>query len=429
VNALYALLIFFSYLRVHHYRKQNNLLTSENLPGVSFIVPAYNEETLIVETIQTYLMLPNDKKEVIVIDDGSKDQTMRLLMVMFQLKKINRPKAVIYQSIIFPNLVVIQANHLGKASALNLGVQLANYDLVCTIDADTIPAARGVNACLRAFKSDPKLIACSGVMKVLSNSELKPHSPLRQRAEEWLTCFQRIEYLRAFVCERLGWSFLGSSLLISGAFCMLKRDALLKIGGFRPRSLAEDFDLIIRLKHHYPSKFHNISILPVTTCFTQVPRGLRHLSKQRMRWQMGLLQTLFQNSSLFLHPKHRFMGMIAIPYFWLVEGLSPLIAVVSLTLIPFALYDGLLELPTIMTYFSFGLIINLLITYIGISIDNNFVSESKHWSLGKSLFQSLILQLGYKQLILWWRFLASIRAFSSNATWGEHPRVEIIHQN
>lgn len=429
INLTYGLLLGFSVMKIRNFRKKEREAKSLEIPAVSFIVPAYNEESLIVETIQTYLSLPQEKKEVIVIDDGSHDQTMRLLRTMFQLRKIEHPWTTVYQSIIFPNLKVIEASHMGKASALNLGVRLASFDLVCTMDADTIPTARGVEACLKSFAADSKLIACGGVMHVLSTNELKQNSPLKQRAREWLTSFQRIEYLRTFVCERLGWSYLGSTILISGAFCMLRKDALQKIGGFSPRSITEDFDLIVRLKRQFTSKNHHIKILPVTTCYTQVPRTLKHLSKQRMRWQLGLIQTLFKNSSLFMHPQHGFMGMLAIPYFWLVEAISPFIAVMSLALLPFVLIEGLVQWQTIAGFIGAGIAFNLFITFSGIYLDHKHVSRTKHWSMLQAMIETVLINFGYKQINLWWRLFASMKAFSSAQTWGEKPRVEIIHLN
>lgn len=429
INLIYGVMMVFSWLKIRRFKKQEENYVPGEIPAVTFIVPAYNEETLIVETIQTYLSLPQEKKEVIVIDDGSHDKTMNLLRIMFQLKKIDHPWAKIYQSISFPNLKVIEATHLGKAGALNMGVRFASFELICTMDADTIPTAHGVEACLRSFAQDKKLIACGGVMHVLSSNELKDNSPFKDRASSWLTSFQRLEYLRTFVCERLGWSYLGSTILISGAFCMLKKDAIQKIGGFSPRSITEDFDLIVRLRRTFSGKDHHIRILPVTTCYTQVPRTVKHLSKQRMRWQMGLIQTLFQNGSLFMHPRHGMMGLITIPYFWLVEALSPFVALVSYVLVPLLWMEGIVQLETISIYFAAGILFNLFVTIMGIHLDHKYVSRKKHWSIARSTLETILIHFGYKQINLFWRLLASMKAFTKAPSWGEKPRVEIIHLN
>ena len=426
VNLFYILLLFLSWLKIKKYSGVNEDL--QHLPPVSFIVPAYNEESLIVETIQTYLSLPQENKEVIVINDGSHDQTMRLLQVMYQLKKTESPEGLLFRSITHPELKVIEAQHLGKAQALNLGVKFARHDIICTMDADTIPTASGVQKCLEAFKKDKTLIAAGGVIQVLSSEELKDNSPLKKRANQRLTSFQRIEYLRTFVCERLGWSFIGSTILISGAFCMLKKEAIFKIGGFSPRSITEDFDLIVRLRKAYKGRAHSFKILPVTTCYTQVPRSIKHLSRQRIRWQMGLIQTLTQNGSLFLHPQHGFLGLIAIPYFWFVEAFSPLISLLAYAVAPLAILNGWISIETILFFAGAGLAFNLMITLIGGKLEKSF--GHKHSSpVMRNLWETFLLHFGYKQLTTWWRLLALLKVMTTAPTWGEKPRVELTHLN
>jgi cellulose synthase/poly-beta-1,6-N-acetylglucosamine synthase-like glycosyltransferase len=428
VSITHGVLLLFSLMRIKEYLKEEDKTALVPSPGLSFLVPAYNEETLIVETIQTYLSLPQEKKEILVIDDGSHDQTMKLLQVMFQLKKSLDPSGRLWHSVTRPELRVVEAPHSGKAGALNLGLNFARYDLICTMDADTIPRAQGVEACLQSMARNPKLVAVGGVIQVLSHHELKNNSPLKARALEKLTSFQRVEYLRTFICERLGWSFLGSTILISGAFCMVKKEAIKAIGGFSPRSITEDFDLIVRLRSLYRGKNHDFSILPVTTCYTQVPRTLRHLSRQRMRWHMGLIQTLFQNSYTFLHPQHGCLGFIAIPYFWLVEAFSPLICLLGMSSLLFSLINGWLEISAVALFFTLGLIYNLGLNLAGLWIDKTYVSRKSEWSPLEGMRDSLLIHFGYKQLNLWWRLLTLMRMGSRRPIWGEKPRAELIHR-
>ncbi len=426
VNFIYALMMVFSWIKIKKFQgrtTQKNL----DLPPVSYIIPAYNEASLIVETIQTYLSLPEEKKEIIVIDDGSQDQTIRLLQTMFQLRK-SPDDEMLFHSITRPELKILKAPHTGKAQALNLGVSYSSYDLICTMDADTVPDARGVEACLSSFHHNSKLIAAGGVIQVLSAQVLKDNLPLITRGKEWVNRFQRIEYLRTFVCERLGWSYLGSTLLISGAFCMLRKEALQKIGGFSHRSITEDFDMIVRLRRAYPGRHNQFKILPVTTCYTQVPRTLSHLSRQRMRWQMGLVETLFQNSGLFFRPSHGIVGLVTIPYFWLVEAFSPLVVFMAYITLPLALMQGWISPELTFSYLGLGLLFNLFITIFGIQLDMKYVSQHKNWSLRRGILDTLLIHFGYKQLNTWWRLNALIRSLSKNKSWGEKPREEIIHQ-
>lgn len=404
-----------SWVKIKKYRRETRKLgAAENNPAVSFIIPAFNEESLIVETIQTYLALPQDKKEIIVINDGSHDKTLKLLQTMFQLKRIEENSNV-FHSITSPDLIVLEAPHLGKSQALNFGINHAKYDLICTMDADTIPTGRGVEGCLRAFAKDSKLVAAGGVIQTIN-------------AKGWLTTFQSIEYLRTFLCERLGWSILGSTTLISGAFCMVKKEAWKKIGGFCHSSITEDLDLIVRLRKAYPGQNYRFRILPITTCHTQVPRDKKHLMVQRIRWQMGLIETLFKNADLCFNPAFGILGLVAIPYSWIVEVFSPLLEFAALLIIPYALFEGWIDPQLVVFYLCAGLIFNVIITLFGVYLDNKYVSRSKNWSCMKSAFQTIILHLGYKQLTSWWRLLALFKSFRKKKEWGEKPRQEINPQ-
>lgn len=415
INFFYGILMLLSWVKVKKYgREIKNQIATDKVPAVSFIIPAFNEESLIVETIQTYLALPQDKKEIIVINDGSQDKTFKLLQTMFQLKRLE-DNSNIFHSITTPDLIVLETPHLGKSQALNFGINHARYDLICTMDADTIPTARGVEGCLRAFQHDSTLVAAGGVLQTLTVKGL-------------LTTFQSLEYLRTFLCERLGWSLMGSTTLISGAFCMVKKEVWKKIGGFRHNSITEDFDLIVRLRKAYPGEKHRFRILPITTCYTQVPKTTRHLRVQRIRWQLGLVETLARNLDICLNPAHGILGLVAIPYSWIVEVFSPILEFTALMIIPYALYEQWLDPQLVLFYLSAGLVFNVIITLFGIYLDNRYVSRNKNWSCLKSTVNTILLHLGYKQLTSWWRLLALFKSLGKTYEWGEKPRQEITPQ-
>lgn len=416
INFIYGILLLLSWAKVKRFAHTHTSLKKiESYPGVSFLIPVYNEETLVIESIQTYLSLPQTNKEIIVINDGSHDQTMRLLRTMYALHR-NELNPLHFRSVTHPELKVIEAPHQGKAQALNYGVAAAKFDLICTMDADTMPDARGVEICLRAFAHEPKLVAAGGIIQVMHSHKKKNSS---------LPAFQRLEYLRSFICERLGWSLLGSTTLISGAFCMMKKDAVNRAGGFHPDSITEDLDIIIRLRRQYKDD-HRFRIFPVTTCYTQVPRTYKHLQQQRIRWQQGLIQTLARHLSLPCNPRYGSFGLLGMPYMWMVEVLSPVMEALAWIAVPYALYRGWISADLILLFLSVGLFINLLLTWIGVHLDTRYISRKKNWSLPKATFQTIVMQLGYRQLNSWWRLIALAKSMRA-ATWGDHPREEIIH--
>jgi cellulose synthase/poly-beta-1,6-N-acetylglucosamine synthase-like glycosyltransferase len=426
INLIYGALAILSWFKIKKFKRDQLLHNNDELPGVSFIIPAFNEQSLIVETLQTYLSLPQKNKEIIVVNDGSHDQTFKVLQVMFQLKRIAEGSSI-FRSLSYPELLVLESVHQGKAESLNAGIRLSQYDLICTMDADTIPTAHGVEAALRNFSYDSELLAAGGIIQVLNSPVLKKNAPASNTSSNWLISFQSLEYLRTFLCVRLGWSFLGSTSLISGAFCMLKKEAWRKVGGFRFNSITEDLDLIIRLRKAYPGFHNKFRIIPVTTCYTQVPQDKKHLMVQRMRWQMGLVETLSRHLDLIFHPGHGFLGLFAIPYSWLVEIISPLFEIIALFTVPFALIQGWIQLETVAVYLSLGLIFNIGITLFGNHLDNKHVSLFKKWSYSKTILVCLMFNLGYKQMTSWWRLLAVMKSFRKGYRWGEKPRQEIIH--
>lgn len=429
INILYGILLILSWTKIRQYvrmSKKEKILPA--LPGVSFIVPAFNEESLIVETIQTYVSLTIEK-EIIIVNDGSMDATFVLLQNMYQLMRDQNSQGVVYNSITHPEIKVVQGMHKGKAEALNLGIQFAKFGIVCTMDADTIPQAQGVRACLDAFARDTNLIAAGGVIQVLGSDYLYQNAPTKKLTFTWLSGFQRIEYLRTFVCERLGWSFLDSTLLISGAFCMLKREALIEVGGYNPASITEDLDIIVRLRRKFAAAKYKFVTLPVTVCYTQVPSSLSHLRSQRIRWQLGLIQTLAQHLSLIFNPLHGLLGLFAVPYFWIVEALSPLIEAMTFFLVPYALYHNMIDWHPVLFYLTAGLLFNLLITAASIHLDNKYVTRSDSWSVSQGLFHTICLYVGFKQLNSGWRFIALGKSLVTKGAWGIKNRGEITHHH
>lgn len=423
IALLYSVLLVLSWMKI---RRHADRTIPAELPGVSFLVPAYNEESLIVETIQTYLSLEHSKKEIIVINDGSSDQTMRLLSTMYFLRKVNEG---MFQSVTHPELRILNLTHMGKARALNQGLAHAHYPLICTMDADTVPSREGVEACLAEFAKNPKLIAAGGVIQVMNSAVLKNNLPVEASRSPWLVTFQRIEYLRTFVCERLGWSLLDSTILISGAFCMVKKTAVERVGGFNHRSITEDFDLIVRLRKEFADEEHELKVLPVTTCYTQVPGSLRHLMRQRVRWQLGLMQTLFANKSMILNPRYGLTGMVAIPYMWIVELLSPLFELTAYVVVPLAWSMGQVSTDAFLAWLVAGMVYNFVLSVFGLVLDRMYVSRTENRSWSSIAIGSLFIHFGYKQLTMWWRLRALLKTVRRDLVWGEKPREEIVLVN
>ncbi len=425
-NILYGVMFLLAFLAIK--RRSKKKINPENLPSVSFLIPSFNEEALIVETIQTYLALNDIKKEILIIDDGSKDATLKVLKNFYQLQLVEeKSDSKIYQSITHPSLKVIGAPHKGKAQALNIGLSLSQYEIVCTMDADTIPNHLGIMRCLNEIGLSTKTIAVGGVITPMNGETISENQVKTYSKRTWLVTQQRLEFLRAFVCERLGQGLIQGTVLISGAMAMFRKEALQQVGGFPTHNLTEDFAVIMNLRKHYKQK-GQIKIIPVHTGWTQVPKNCRELTIQRTRWQIGLIQTLSKHTPMIFNPIHGAAGMIIIPYMWAIEVFSPIVELATYILLPLAWKHDLLHSPTVLFYFGAGIAINLFITMAGLHLEQKYIQRIQGPRHFFSYFwTALTAFFGYKQFLSVVRFFSMVRMLFKRSYWRASVREEIAH--
>lgn len=423
-NIIYAVMFLLAFLAIK--RRSKRRIDFTKLPSVSFLIPSFNEEALIVETIQTYFSHQEIKREVIVIDDGSKDATLKVLKNFYQLQLTEEHENLkIYNSISHPGLKVIGIAHKGKAEALNIGLKYATNEIVCTMDADTIPNYDGVIRCLDEIRLTPNIIAVGGIITPLNEEQINENHVVTYSKKSWFITQQRLEYIRSFVCERLGQNQIQGIVLISGAMAMFRREALLKVNGFPTRTVSEDFDVVMKLRRRFKQR-GIIKIIPVHTGWTQVPKNCVGLTKQRSRWQMGLIQVLSKNFSMIFNPVHGTAGVLIVPYLWIFEVFSPIVELSSYVLLPFAWSEDLLHLPTVLKYFVSAIAINLFITMAGLYLDQKYVEKIKGkryflfylWTAFTSFF-------GYKQFLSFVRFIGMVRLTFKKSSWGSASRESI----
>lgn len=425
-NIIYGIMFLLSFLAIKKRNKKKIDLTT--LPAVSFLIPSFNEEALIAETLQTYLALKDIKKEILVIDDGSKDATMKVLKNFYQLQLSEEHDSLkIYQSITHPELKVLGASHHGKAEALNIGLTYAQYDIVCTMDADTIPNNDGIVKCLHEIHRSPKTVAVGGIITPLNGETISNNQITSYSKRSWIVTQQRLEYLRAFVCERLGQGLIQGTVLVSGAMAMFKKEALVKVGGFPTNNLTEDFAVIMNLRRHFKHK-GQVKIIPAHTGWTQVPKNCRSLVHQRSRWQMGLVQTLTKHFSMILNPVHGAAGIFVIPYLWAIEVLSPIIELSTFVALPLAWHFDLLHSPTLLLYFEIGIGINLFITMAGLYLEQKYILRLKRPTYFFSYFwTALTAFFSYKPFLTVVRFISMIKLMFRKSYWQPSVREEVVH--
>ncbi|MEK7726240.1 MAG: glycosyltransferase family 2 protein, partial [Nitrospirota bacterium] len=308
-------------------------------PQITLLVPAFNEEATIATTVKSLLQLSYSEFEIVVINDGSNDKTLDVLIKEFCLipfpeaydaRLATKPIRTIYHAPAQLNLRVVDKDNGGKADSLNAGINISLYPLFCCIDADSILQRDSLRLAAQPFLDDPHTIACGGTVRVANGCEVKNGFLTKVGLPtNILALFQIVEYLRAFLFGRLGWSPINAMLIISGAFGLFHKDTVIGIGGYRHDTIGEDMELVVRLHRHMrlAGKPYRITFAPDPICWTEAPEDLTTLKNQRIRWQRGLCESLAKNLDLLCHPKGGAVGWLAFPFMALFEWLGPVIEV------------------------------------------------------------------------------------------------------
>jgi len=381
--AIYLFNAVMSVLELRKYTKKNkfvdykSILSFEKLPSVSIIAPAFNEEKTIIENIKCLLNIQYQNFEIIIVNDGSKDNTLQTIVNYFNLVKVNRafeshltsqPIKAIYQSrnSAFNHLIVIDKENGGKADALNAGINVSQNQLFLAIDVDCIIEADALLKMVKPFMDDNKheVIASGGVIRIANSCEItngritQVHYPKNLWAK-----FQVIEYFRAFTLGRMAWSNLNGLLIISGAFGLFSREKVLKIGGYDKNSVGEDLELVVRLRrymHEVEKKKYRVAFIPDPLCWTEVPENFKVLKRQRNRWTRGAIDTILKHRRMFFNPKYGLIGMLSFPNWVLFEWLAPIIEFIGLIYFLLLLYFGLVNMHVFLTLTLFVLTFSMM---------------------------------------------------------------------
>ena len=380
------------YVKRRPMRDYQAVAESEMSMPVSILVPAFNEERSIVASLRSLLTSQFVEYEIVVINDGSTDRTMAELTDAFGLVKVGRvPRSNIatqlvrgiYTSPLEPRVVVIDKANGGKADALNAGINHAIYPLFCAIDADTMLDAGALPRLVWEFQAAPETVAVGGIVRIVNGSQLEDGRLLKVRTpRNLLANLQIIEYLRAFLGGRIGWSKSGMLLIISGAFGLFRRDVCVEVGGYDPTTVGEDAELVLRLHRHQRDRGEpcRITFFPDPICWTECPEDLRTLVRQRDRWQRGLIEMIARHREMLLRPRYGRIGCLAMPYFILFELLGPTIECFGYALFVLALALGIVSLPFALVFFAVSLTYSLVLSFLVILMEERAFRRYPGWS-------------------------------------------------
>jgi cellulose synthase/poly-beta-1,6-N-acetylglucosamine synthase-like glycosyltransferase len=412
------------------------LMKSPLLPGVSVLTPAFNEELTVRDSVRSMLRLRHPGHEVIVINDGSTDKTLALLIEEFRLYRSSRiaggslPTAHIrgvYESLDSIRLVVIDKENGGKADSLNAGLNYSRMPLVGAVDSDSLLERDALIGISTPFLEDMEnTVAAGGIVRVVNGCSVK-HGLVQQIAapKSMWARFQVVEYLRAFLGGRVAFSSLNSLMLISGAFGLFKRLAVVDSGGFWTRTVGEDMELVIRLHRQLSpeGKRPRIVFVPEPVCWTQVPESRAVLKLQRNRWQRGATESIFRHRDLVGKSSWGTLGVFGLPYFVLFELFAPLIELAGYAFTIFGLTFRLIVPFIAFEFFIVSVLFSLFLSLAAVVLEE---LTTRRYPSVKDLLALLLAGLCecffYRQLTAFWRAKGMVDFVLRKKGWGKMDR-------
>jgi cellulose synthase/poly-beta-1,6-N-acetylglucosamine synthase-like glycosyltransferase len=410
---------------------------SKAAPPIALLAPAYNEALTIVESVRSLLSMRYPEFEIIVINDGSTDETLEILIDTFSLEPTEArdyelvvDHALIlglYASSLHPRLLVIDKDNGGKADALNAGLNLATAPIICSMDADSLLEPDALLRAVQPFLEDPqRVIAVGGTIRVANGCTIADGRIVKVGApRNLLALMQTVEYLRAFLMARLAWSQIGALTIISGAFGLFRRAAVLEVGGYAHGTVGEDMELVVRLHRHFRNtkQPYRIAFVPEPVCWTEAPETLKVLSRQRARWHRGALETFDRHRSMAFNPRYGAVGMIGFGWIVLSDVIGPPTEMLGYVLIPLWWSFGALSLDYLLAFLGVTFAFGVALSVGALALEE---SELHRFPRTRDLLvltgAAILENLGYRQLNQLWRLQGTLQWLRGAQSWGEMTR-------
>jgi cellulose synthase/poly-beta-1,6-N-acetylglucosamine synthase-like glycosyltransferase len=438
VNAIYSLLLIIAlfvilrHIRRIRYAPFRDLESRSEMPPISILIPARNEMNVIIRTIESALSLVYPWTEIVVINDGSTDKTLNTLISHFSLRRIDplyrdiiktKPVRGFYYTSRIPNLIVVDKENGGKSDALNCGINVSKSPYICTLDADCVFDREAlIRLVTPLVQSTVPVIATGGVIRVLNGVKREKGviKSIELPRKSSLAIFQIVEYLRSFLFGRVGLDVLNCNLILSGAFSLFQKAPVIGVGGFRVGNVTEDMELVIRLHKHFSLKGlpYRIRFVSDPICWTEVPETLKMLGRQRRRWHLGMIQSLWQHKSLIFNPRYGRLGLFAIPYNVFIEMISPLIEFSGYIIVPLSYFLGMIDYDFFMLFLLLAVGYGIFLSTTGVFLEELTYRRYPKWSdLFIMLAYGALENFGYRQINSFWRFTAFFQFILGRGRW------------
>ena len=419
-----------------------NELSNDYYVPVSILVPAHNEGVTIQATIRSLLALDYKLYEIIVVDDGSSDNTVQILRDAFRLQQIDRPiqrrvacrpAQAVYESRAWKvPITLITKENGGKADTLNMGINVAAYPYFVCIDADSVLQCDSLEKIVRPLLENAQVVAVGGAVRPCNGAEIETGRIIRySMPKKLLACMQVLEYDRSFLASRILFDKFNGNIIISGAFGLFQKELVIQTGGYDPSTMGEDMELVVKLhvfcrEHGLP---HLIRYAADAICWTQVPEHLRDLCRQRRRWHIGLFQTMMKHRRILANLKYGAVSFVSYFYFLIYELFSPYIEVFGLLATVLAVAVDLINVPFMVAFFAVYVVYTAILSLTAFfarihTVDLTLALSDVFKAVGLCAVEVSCLRF----VMAWVRITALIGYRRKKAHWGTIQRKEIQYK-
>lgn len=441
----YLFTAIYSLIEIRDYKRRNNfeddiaLLQSLNLPAISILAPAFNEGLNIVENVRSLLTINYPSFEIVIINDGSSDNSMELLFAEYDLEK----KDILYHNFVktkdikgiyksknkaFKNLTVVDKENGGKADALNTGINICQNSVICCIDVDCILENDAMLKLIKPFLNNGnKVIASGGVIRVANSCVIEDGRIIEVKLpNSFVARVQVLEYFRAFLMGRMAWSRVDGLLLISGAFGMFDKQIVIEAGGYNVNTVGEDMELLVRMRRMMQERNvpYTVGFVPDPLCWTEVPQTWKVLQRQRNRWTRGTAETLWIHKKMMFNPKYKILGMLSTPFWFFFEWLAPLIEFTGILFFIFLFIFGQVSWQIFLTFFlavySFALLFSVTALFFE---EYSFQQYKKPSYIFRLIGTAMLEPLIYHPVIMWSAVMGNFDLLRGKNSWGVMSRA------
>lgn len=389
------------------------LKSSPITPAVSIIAPAHNEEKTILDNVYSLLGIYYPNFDVIVVNDGSTDKTLELLIKEFKLKEVpfinlkrvpSKPIKRVFKSEDerFSQLTVVDKEPGGhKSDSTNAGLNICMSKYFVSTDVDCILEPMALYRMIwHVINTHNPMIGVGATMLMLNGCVIQNGRVVEAKvSNNPLPAFQQLEYMRSFLIGKLGWSSHNTLPNISGGFGLFDTETVVKSGGYDQVSLAEDVDMLLRMITYMENTGQKYSLaqVPQVSCWTEGPYNIRLLYRQRIRWGRGLCEIISNHRKLFFNFRYGKHGGVTLPYIFLFEFMAPILEASGFVFMIWLLLIDAVNWNTAIVIFGMIYVFSLSLTFLVLIFD--YATKSVKWKSTWRSYSKLVLVAVFEPFI------------------------------